>query len=524
MAELNFGLLTPPGSQSIGNAFVTGMDQAAAARAQENQNALSQYTLANAKRDDELTNQLLGDLRGATTNEEIYRAYQRAGKGEVASKLQSDALTRQKLGLEIAGMPGERAYKTAQTDKTLAETTKLQDEARSKAIGEVAGFPDVESALAAIDDRLAKKIIDQPTADQMRQGLTPENFTAWKHATLIRLSTPEKQLEFAAPKPKQVNLQGRMIWIDENPNSPSYGKEVLPARNMEVSPSVAVSAQKPNPVTGVIEDVLPQALEAQQRLSPLGGAVPAAPVIAPRVVSPPVIASGNVSPSVTPRSGASPANPKQQLTRFETEEKIRGAEREAIGKLRVEEYKQLGDDAKTARRTMPNLDTAEKILNSGFDTNWSTETQAAAAKVLAALGVPEAEKFATNAQVFLSQSRQATNDRMLAQKGVQTENDFKRLDEIGFRLGNTPEANRFLIAVNRALNKQTIEKHAFFTQWETKNDTLKGAEQAWQDGAGGRSIFDRPELKQYATPAKAPAADISSAAAAELARRRNAPK
>jgi hypothetical protein len=34
MAELNFGLLTPPGSQNIGNAFVQGMDQAAVARAQ----------------------------------------------------------------------------------------------------------------------------------------------------------------------------------------------------------------------------------------------------------------------------------------------------------------------------------------------------------------------------------------------------------------------------------------------------------------------------------------------------------
>jgi hypothetical protein len=42
MAELNFGLLTPPGSQNIGNAFVQGMDQAAVARARENQNALSQ--------------------------------------------------------------------------------------------------------------------------------------------------------------------------------------------------------------------------------------------------------------------------------------------------------------------------------------------------------------------------------------------------------------------------------------------------------------------------------------------------
>ena len=35
MAELNFGLLTPPGSQSIGNAFVQGMDQAQESRARD---------------------------------------------------------------------------------------------------------------------------------------------------------------------------------------------------------------------------------------------------------------------------------------------------------------------------------------------------------------------------------------------------------------------------------------------------------------------------------------------------------
>ena len=35
MAELNFGLLTPPGSQSIGNAFVQGMDQAQESRVRD---------------------------------------------------------------------------------------------------------------------------------------------------------------------------------------------------------------------------------------------------------------------------------------------------------------------------------------------------------------------------------------------------------------------------------------------------------------------------------------------------------
>jgi hypothetical protein len=119
MAELNFGLLTPPGSQPIGNAFVSGMDQAAVARAQENQNALAQYTLSKARREDELTNQLLGDLRSATTNDEIYRAYQRAGKGDVASKLRGEALTQRKTEGDIT------AQRTKLIDDKLAQSRAM---------------------------------------------------------------------------------------------------------------------------------------------------------------------------------------------------------------------------------------------------------------------------------------------------------------------------------------------------------------------------------------------------------------
>jgi len=193
MAELNFGLLTPPGSQSVGNAFVSGMDQAAAARAQENQNALSQYTLGKAKREDELTNQLLGDLRVATTPEEIYRAYQRVGKPDVASKMQSEQLTQDKLRGEILAQPGARA-------KISAETAKLVDEAKHKTIVEIAGYPDSGSANAAIDYRLSNNLIDKPTADRLRQGLTPENFPKWKLETLTRMLNPSEQLTQSALK------------------------------------------------------------------------------------------------------------------------------------------------------------------------------------------------------------------------------------------------------------------------------------------------------------------------------------
>ena len=59
MAELNFGLLTPPGSQSIGNAFVQGMDQAQESRARDlqmqrsmRQDQLSEMQLQKTQRDE----------------------------------------------------------------------------------------------------------------------------------------------------------------------------------------------------------------------------------------------------------------------------------------------------------------------------------------------------------------------------------------------------------------------------------------------------------------------------------------
>ena len=218
-----------------------------------------------------------------------------------------------------------------------------------------------------------------------------------------------------------------------------------------------------------------------------GNALAAAPDVNALRVQPPAAAT------------TTPLNPKQTQTRFETDERIRGSDSEALGKVSVDEYKQLGTAANNARKAMPGIDTAERILNAGFNTGWGTEAQAAAANILASLGVADAKNYATNAQLFLAQTRTVTNDRLLDQKGPQTDNDFKRTEEIGARLGNTADANKFLLAVNRAINNQTIEKHSFFTKWVSKNDSLKGAEQAWQDSPAGRaSLFDRPELKQYA--------------------------
>jgi len=192
MAELNFGLLNPPGSQSIGNAFVSGMDQAAVARAQENQNALAQYTLSKAKREDQVKNQLLAELRAATTPEQQQQAYINAGMGKEAAEMKGIGLKNIETQGRINLQPGALAQQ--------------QNDARIKGMTEVAGFPDAESANAAIDARFASKTIDQATADQLRQGLTQENFIPWQRNTLVRMLSPEAQLKQGVLTYKDTNL------------------------------------------------------------------------------------------------------------------------------------------------------------------------------------------------------------------------------------------------------------------------------------------------------------------------------
>lgn len=536
MAELNFGLLTPPGSQSIGNAFVQGMDQAAVARAQENQNALSQYTLSKAKREDELNTQLLGDLRNATTNDEIYRAYQRAGKGDVASKLRGEQLTQDKTRLEIAGMPATQANTRAQT--AVRHGTVMKNEATR-----VLADPTFDNAMRAVVNfgKATGQDVTQELATITAMGNDPVKIANWAKGHAVtgeqllnqsKLPDVARLIEYRNSLPEGADRNAVTAMIEKASNENyqyNTNTGLFELRQGQQQPGAA-PASRAFVDRGTAEGVTPQLQassvdEARRQAFAMNAAgLPVnirgggnALAAAQTPATAPDVNALRAQPAQPSAAATTALNPKQVQTQFETGEKIRGSESEAIGKLRVEEYKQLGAAASNARKAMPGIDTAERILNAGFNTGWGTEAQAAAANILASLGVADAKNYATNAQLFLAQTRTVTNDRLLDQKGPQTDNDFKRTEEIGARLGNTADANKFLLAVNRAINNQTIEKHSFFTKWENKNDSLKGAEQAWQDSPAGRaSLFDRPELKQYAQvkPAATPTTTAKPAAPA----------
>jgi hypothetical protein len=190
---------------------------------------------------------------------------------------------------------------------------------------------------------------------------------------------------------------------------------------------------------------------------------------------------------------------------------LESAEQKGKGELNVKAYGAVSDAARLATRTLPSLETQSAILDKGFRTGFGTDAQKAGASVLASLGIPEAAQFATDAQTFLASTQQAVLQRQLEQKGPQTESDAQRITQTGAQLGNTPEANRFLIDVAKGQYKRDIEQRSFFDKWWSQNKTYEGAEDAWYAGDGGKSLFARPELKKYAPKAVPVAAPVVGA-------------
>lgn len=179
------------------------------------------------------------------------------------------------------------------------------------------------------------------------------------------------------------------------------------------------------------------------------------------------------------------------------------AEAGEYGKGLVANYNTIRDRAESGRRFLTTIDQAQRALDSGLRTGFGAEAVKQGARFLAALGEPEAEKKAANAELFLAAAKENVLRRQIEQKGPQTESDAARIEQTFVDLGTTTKANEFMLDVAREQIKRDGEQQRFYSKWRRDNGTFDGAEEAWLDGEGGKSLFDRPALKKYATPGKA---------------------
>lgn len=178
------------------------------------------------------------------------------------------------------------------------------------------------------------------------------------------------------------------------------------------------------------------------------------------------------------------------------------AQQEAMGKSLVNDmYAGAKNDAKIAIKTNQKLGMMEKLLDNGLKTGKFTAFLAEGANFLTSMGMaPEtAKEFARDAQTFNAAAMDLVLQQQLLQKGPQTESDAKRLEASVAGIEKTSDANRLLIAFAKAQNNRNIEYAHFLDKWARQNNgDLYGADEAWANGPGSRSLFDEPVLKPYA--------------------------
>ena len=200
----------------------------------QNQNALAQFQLGSAQRQEAAQNALSSAYQkaynpdtGEVNNAMLVRGLAEGGAGHLIPEVQAKLLATQKeQGL---------------IKKTGVETSGLEFKQRidkaNKAISDIAALNSPQEAVASIDRHLASGDIDQQKADMLKANLgSAPSFGAWQKGMLTNILDAKEKLTLTAPKPTEVNLNNRKIFLDLNPNSPTFQQEILPSQKVGMSP------------------------------------------------------------------------------------------------------------------------------------------------------------------------------------------------------------------------------------------------------------------------------------------------
>jgi hypothetical protein len=217
MAELNFGLLNPPGSQSIGNAFVSGMDQALESRARDLQmqqsvrkGQMDELTYRKALDTEARLNKYYSNIAangGPKTPEEAIQAMLGSGVPHIqdlAAKLQIETLKNdQQLALYRAAKAGPATTPTAVAAPMEPEPGSFGADVAARRAADIFAPPPVAertnmmpgAAAAPADvNNLGGRTVPEMIAERDRMLEIPGNFAknrvAALNADILRASRP----------------------------------------------------------------------------------------------------------------------------------------------------------------------------------------------------------------------------------------------------------------------------------------------------------------------------------------------
>jgi hypothetical protein len=192
----------------------------------QNQNALAQFQLGSAQRQEEVQNAL----------SESYRKSINPETGQFDPKLLIGNIAQSKaahLLPEIQSKLLESESKQATMAKTRQETSagefKLQQDKLNYGLKSLGDSPTPQDAIKKLNDGVTKGYFDFSTANaeaQKLQSMTPEQYREYRIEKVLGLVDAKDKLGFMLPKTTRQDIGGQIVSIQDNPRLPGYGMPI----------------------------------------------------------------------------------------------------------------------------------------------------------------------------------------------------------------------------------------------------------------------------------------------------------
>jgi hypothetical protein len=161
-------------------------------------------------------------------------------------------------------------------------------------------------------------------------------------------------------------------------------------------------------------------------------------------------------------------------------------------------YSSVLDEGRAADSVVVSVQTARNAVRNLGGTGWGVPTVAAVSSALAALGVPQAERVATNAQTFQQAAMTRLWETLNAAKGPQTEGDADRASKTFAQLQDTTRKNLYVLDLAQAQAERAQMRARFFREALPLAQAEGDLQRIGREWARIQpSVFEMPSMRQY---------------------------
>jgi hypothetical protein len=192
----------------------------------QNQNALAQYQLESAKRQDVGQNALAESWKaafnpdtGKVDENALVKGLAERGAGHLIPDVQTKLLASQK----------EQSTINKNKVETEAAQFKLEKDKLNHGLESLTSAPTPQDAIRKLNDGVTKGFFDMKTASaeaQKLQNMTPEDYQKYRIEKILGLVDNKDRLAAMLPKVHRQDIGGSIVNIQDNPMLPGYGQPV----------------------------------------------------------------------------------------------------------------------------------------------------------------------------------------------------------------------------------------------------------------------------------------------------------